>query len=165
MSSIKGTPSYWKKFKAEVLAIVKQLGAPTFFLTLSCEDVRWKEFLEIIQKLNEADFDMSNLSYHDSCNILNSNPVLVARHFQYRVEVFFELIIIDGPLGKSKCYAIRVAFQIRGSPQVHSFIWVIGDPKLTVHNVDEYINWLDNIVSACLPDPKVDSTLYELLKT
>ena len=108
---------------------------------------------------------MSNLSYHDSCNILNSNPVLVARHFQYRVEVFFELIRIDGPLGKSKCYAIRVVFQIRGSPHVHSFIWLIGAPKLTVHNVHEYINWLDNIVSECLPDPKVGSTLYELLKT
>ena len=53
---------------------------------------------------------MSNLSYHDRCNILNSNPVLVARHFQYRVEDFFKLIIIDGPLGKSKHYAIRVEF-------------------------------------------------------
>ena len=31
--------------------------------------------------------------------------------------------------------------------------------------MDEYINWLGNIVSACLPDPKVDSTLYELVKT
>ena len=88
--------------------------------------------LEIKQKLNEAEFDISNLSYHDRCNILNSNPVLVARHFQYRVEVFFKLmnsnpvlvarqfqyrvevffklIIIDGPLGKSKHYSIRVAF-------------------------------------------------------
>ena len=56
-------------------------------------------------------------------------------------------------------------FQIRGSPHVHSFIWIIGAPKLTLHNVDEYINWLDNVVSACWPDPKVDSTLYELVKT
>ena len=33
MSPIKGTPSYWKKIKAEVLAMVKQLGVPTLFLT------------------------------------------------------------------------------------------------------------------------------------
>ena len=91
MSSIKGTPSNWKKFKSEVLAMVKQLGAPTFFfLTLSYADHGWKEFLEIIQKLNEAGFDISNLSCHDRCNILNSNTVLVARHFQYRVEVFLK---------------------------------------------------------------------------
>ena len=61
--------------------------------------------------------------------------------------------------------SIRMEFQIRDSPHVHSFIWVISAPKLTLHNVDEYINWLDNIVSACLPDPKVDSTLCELVKT
>ena len=140
MSSIKGPPSYWKEFKSEVLAMVKPLGVPTFFLALSCAGLRWKEFLEIIQKLNEAEFDISNLSYHDRCNILNSDPVLVARHFQYREEVFFKLIIIDLPLGKSKHYAIRIEFQIRGSPHVCSFIWVIGAPKLTLHNVDEYIN-------------------------
>ena len=86
---------------------------------------------------------------------------MVARHFQYRVEVFFKLFIIDGSLGKSKHYAIRVELQIRGNPHVPSFIWVIGGPKRTLHNVDEYINWFDNIVSACLSDPKVDSTLYE----
>ena len=127
MSSIKGTPSNWKKCKAEVLAMVKELGVPTFLHTLSCADLRWKEFLEIILKLNEAEFDISNLSYHDRCNILNSNPVLVARHFQYRVEVFFKLIIIHGPLGKSKHYAIRVEFQIRGSPHVqnlHCIMWM-----------------------------------------
>ena len=33
------------------------LGVPTFFVALSCEDLRRKEFLEIMQKLNETDFD------------------------------------------------------------------------------------------------------------
>ena len=54
---------------------------------LSRADLRWKEFFEIMQKLNEAEFDISNLSYHDRWNILNNNTILVARHFQYRVEV------------------------------------------------------------------------------
>ena len=56
-------------------------------------------------------------------------------------------------------------FQILGSPHVHSFIWVIGTPKLTLYNVDEYITWLDNVDSTCLLDLKIDSTLYELVKT
>ena len=30
MNQIKGTPAYWKKFQREVLAMVKQLGCPTF---------------------------------------------------------------------------------------------------------------------------------------
>ena len=40
MSSVKGTPEYWKQFLYDVLAIVKQLGIPTYFLTLSCADLR-----------------------------------------------------------------------------------------------------------------------------
>ena len=32
MSSVKGTPSYWKQFLYDVLAMVKQLRIPTFFL-------------------------------------------------------------------------------------------------------------------------------------
>ena len=31
MNSVKGTPAYWKKLLREVLAMVKQLGLPTFF--------------------------------------------------------------------------------------------------------------------------------------
>ena len=35
---------------------------------------------------------MENLVYHDRCRLLNSNAVLVARHFQYWVEIFFKEI-------------------------------------------------------------------------
>ena len=51
MNSIKGTPAYWKKFLFEILAMVKQLGLPTFFMTLSCADLRWNELISIISKL------------------------------------------------------------------------------------------------------------------
>ena len=52
--------------------------------------------------------DIGNLTYHDRYCLLNSNPVLIVRHFQYRVEVFFKEIVVDGPLGKTRYYAIHV---------------------------------------------------------
>ena len=42
------------------------------------------------------------------CAYLNQNPVLLAKHFQYRIEVLFKIIVIDGPLGKIKCHAIHI---------------------------------------------------------
>ena len=36
-----GSPPYWQKFMYEVVAMVKQLGIPTWFMTLSCADLRW----------------------------------------------------------------------------------------------------------------------------
>jgi len=51
MSDMKGTLAYWKKFLHEVLSMVKQLGPPNFFLTLSCADLRWNELVRIISRL------------------------------------------------------------------------------------------------------------------
>ena len=36
MNTIKGTPAYWKRFLFEVLAMVKQLGLPTFYDIVVC---------------------------------------------------------------------------------------------------------------------------------
>ena len=40
MSSVKGTPDYWKQLKYDILTMVKQLGITTYFLTLPCADLR-----------------------------------------------------------------------------------------------------------------------------
>ena len=53
MKTIKGTPAYWKRFLNEFLAMVKQLGIPTFFMTLTCTDLHWNELISIIAKLKE----------------------------------------------------------------------------------------------------------------
>ena len=55
MRSIKGTPACWEKCLHQVLALVKQLGTLTFFLTLSCADLRWNELISVIFKLNRVD--------------------------------------------------------------------------------------------------------------
>ena len=67
MSSVKGTPTYWKQFPHEILAMVKQLGIPTYFLTLSCADLRWDELPHIINKLNNL-----NLSDEEIRNVTSA---------------------------------------------------------------------------------------------
>ena len=141
MNQIKGTPAYWKKFQRIVLGMVKQLGCPTFFLTLSCADLRWNKLVEIISKLNSLGPTKENvegLNYFERCNILNSNAVLLARHFQHRVEIFFKAILIirDGPLGKVKYYAIGVEFQFRSSSHILSFLWVLNAPTLAENTIN-----------------------------
>ena len=102
------------------------------------------------------------MDYFQRCEILNSNPVLLARNFQFRV---FTEIIIDGPLGKVKYHAIRVEFQFRNSPHLHSFLWVIDAPVLTKDTKNEYLTYIDHIIKAQLPDRENDPELYELVKT
>ena len=61
--------------------------------------------------------ELRNLSYQKRCYLLNKNPVLVTRHIQYKVEVFFEEIILDD---ETKYYATRITFQERSHPHVNS---------------------------------------------
>ena len=104
------------------------------------------------------------MSYHERCDALNKNPVLVVRQFQYRVELFFKTIILDDPLGKTNYYAIHVQFQVRGSPHVHSFIWILNTPKSSKFNIEEYANWVDMVIRTDLPDPSSVPDLHELVK-
>ena len=157
MSTVKGTPAYWKNFLFEVLAMVKQLGLPSYFLTLSCADLWWKELPCHINKLNNLglrDNDIANLSYKDRCKYLNQNHVVLARHFQFRVETFFKEILLRGALGDMQYYAKRVEFQARGSPHIHSFLWMKDFPVFNGSNAEEYLEFIDQLVSAELPDPE-----------
>ena len=73
MNQIRGTPAYWKKFQYEVLAIIKQLGCPTFFLTLSCAYSKQKEIPEIISKLSKLNLSKE---YLESMNYFLNPPKL-----------------------------------------------------------------------------------------
>ena len=39
--------------------------------------------------------------------------MLVAGHFQYRVEILFKILVFDEPLGMTNYYAISFEFQIK----------------------------------------------------
>ena len=135
---------------------------------MPCADLRWNELISIIFKLNRVDIsdeEVDEMTYHERCDTLNKNPVLVARHFQYRAERFFKIIVLDGPRGKTQYYAIRVKLQVRESPHMHSFIWILIAPKLTKVNINDYRNWVDSVMRSDLPDPNNKSALFELVKT
>ena len=91
LRQIPGSPPYWQEFMCEVVAMVKQLSIPTWFLTLSCADLRWPELFQIIARTygkNMTNEEVEALSYDERCRLLNLNPVIVAKHLQYRVETF-----------------------------------------------------------------------------
>ena len=170
MRQIPGSPSYWQKFMYEVVAMVKQLGIPTWFMTLSCADLRWPELFQIIartQGINMTDEQVEALSYFERCSMLNLNPVVVAKHFQYRVETFFKEVLMSraNPIGKIIYYALRIEFQMRGSPHLHALIWTSDCPDLTHDNIQHYTEFVDKHVQAYLPNEKAEPKLHELVAT
>ena len=170
LRQIPGTPPYWQTFMFEVVAMVKQLLMPTWFMTLSCADLRWPELFQIIartQGKNLTNQQVDALSCNERCLMLNVIPVVVAKHFQYRVVTFFTEILLTNanPIGKIVYHALRIEFQMRGSPHLHALIWTSDCPKLTHDTKEAYIYFIDKHVQACLPDQNQDPELQELVKT
>ena len=66
-------------------------------------------------------------------------------------------------MGKIKYYAIRIEFQERGSPHVHSFIWIFNAPN--IQNETAYVECIEKTINAQLPDRLKDLELFELVKT
>ena len=146
--------------------MVKQLGISTYFLTLSCADLKWKELPYIVNKLNNfglSEEEFKKLSDQERCNLLNDNPVLVSRHFQYKGEVFFKETILDGTSGKTKYYSVRIEFQEKSNPHVCSFIWIFNAPN--IENEASYMEFTEKAINAQLPDHLNNSELFELVNT
>ena len=169
VKNIPGSPSYWKRFMYEVIAMIKQLGPPSWWMTLSCADLRWNEIYKILSKLKGremTDDEIAAMSNDEKCKMLNSNPVVVAKHFQFRLERLFKDLILStsNPIGKVQYYAIRIELQFRGSPHAHCFIWVKDFPLLTEETTDSFVEFIDQHVQAYLSDPISEPELHQLVK-
>lgn len=142
--------------------VVKQLGIPTWFMTLSCADLRWPELFQIIARTQGNNFitdeQVEAMSFNERCSMLNLNPVVVAaKHFQHRVETFCTEILPSelNPIGKIVYYALRIEFQMRGSPHLHALVWTSDCPTRTSENREAYVEFIDKYVEA-FPDKQTD---------
>lgn len=82
--------------------------------------------------------------------MLNTNPVIVVKHFQYRAETFFNEVLLSKAnlIGKIVYYALCIEFQMRGYPHLHALIWTSNCPYLTDDNKQAYIDYIDQHVQA-----------------
>ena len=77
--------------------------------------------------------------------------------------MFFKELILDGPLGKTKYYALHIEFKERGNSHVHFFIWILDAPKIEKEFV--YLAFVGNSISASLPDLQNEPEMFMLVKT
>ena len=106
------------------------------------------------------------MSFEEKSPLLRSNPVTAARHFDYRLQMFFKQFLLSAaePLGKINYYSYRIEFQQRGSPHAHIVIWTEGSP--TPNDDDRLVcDFIDKYVTARIPDEKEDLELHKLVTT
>ena len=73
------------------------------------------------------------------------------------------MIALNGSLGKTRYYAVRV--EVRSSPFIHSFTWILNAPKLSKESKEEYVQQVDSIIKTDIPDPGNEKQLFQMMKT
>ena len=153
----RSSPSYWQLKMKELMSMIRQIGKPDLFLTLSAAETKWNELLVILvfnlteQVINE---DQANsMSFEEKCDLIRKDPVTCARYFDHRLRELFKIIrAANGPFASNKVREtyIRVEFQSRGSPHIHCLIWLEGSPIYSEENTESTescVSFIDQFIT------------------
>ena len=172
MKSLRGYASYWNTAKADLLAFIRNLGAPSWFITLSANDLNWPDMIKdllyaehmFLKKTEKFNFDLTKVTeipYFKKAQLLHDYPAIAARHFDRRFKKLLKYLELDNKVlgGKVVDSWWRTEFQNRGSPHIHMLLWVENIP---LFNTDEGKNLIDDCISCSINTG--DNELDEIIK-
>lgn len=76
--------------------MIRQIGKPTLFMTLSAEEKIWPELLKTLYKFNYdrniSDIDAYMLRDKEKTVLIRMDPVTCAHYFDYKMNKFMNLL-------------------------------------------------------------------------
>nr|XP_018902432.1 PREDICTED: uncharacterized protein LOC109033998 [Bemisia tabaci] len=158
LQNVRTTPAYLNEKRKDICAMIRQLGEPTFFVTLSAAEKEWNDLIRILHQIqkhkNLTDEELAGLSDADKTLLIQNDLVTTARYFNYKIKTFFSTILLNkaGPFHKHEVldYFYRTEFQNRGSPHIHCFLWLKGTPKFDSSNPlnnENVIDFVDKFIT------------------
>ena len=149
---LRNSPAYLASKKKDVFAMIRQLGLPTWFMSLSSADTRWSFLLKALSQLDGiilSDEDVAKLSWNEKTKLVQKDPITCSRIFDERVRKFIQIFLksTHDPVGHVTDYFYRVEFQQRGSPHIHMLVWIDSAPKYPKDDEETIVKFVDNYVS------------------
>lgn len=83
-NTVRSSPAYWKTEKSNVMAMIRQLGIPTFFITLSAAETKWMELIVILKKLLDHEDITEEQASSEIYKLVQSDAPTCARYFDRR---------------------------------------------------------------------------------
>ena len=88
LKGIRSSPAHWEAEKKKAVAMIRQFGLPTFFITLSAAETKWLELLVILSKTVDnvviTEEEASNFSFTEKARLIRSDSITCARYFDFR---------------------------------------------------------------------------------
>ncbi|XP_069136358.1 uncharacterized protein [Argopecten irradians] len=165
--TLRNSPAYLSSKKKDVFAMIRQLGLPTWFMSLSSADTRWPDLLKTLAQLDGktlSNDDLRKVDWNFKTNLVQKDPVTCARFFDNRVQLFVNSFLKSqhNPIGDVTDTFRRVEFQNRGSPHIHMLLWTENAPRYPDDNVESLIAYVDKYITCSLQTD--NSELAELVQ-
>ena len=155
--TIRNSPPYLESCKKDIMAMIRQLGLPTWFISLSAADTKWHDLIIILGKLNDGrdytkDLREGNMTWDNITRLISIDPVTCARYFNNRTDTFIKEVLESRhhPIHKITDYVYRIEFQHRGSPHIHMLVWTENAPQYGASKEQEIIAFNDQYVSCSI---------------
>ena len=135
--TMRGTSMYYEESKKNLFAMLRQLGCPNLFFTMSMAEFKWdellKEILETVYRRKFSDEEVAALNQTERNRLIAENYLQTTLHFQKRTEKIFNLMKNKNFFTSSpnhqyhvENYYFRIEFQARGQYFIH-ILYYIGD--------------------------------------
>jgi len=149
MRNIRGYASYWRRVCSELIAIVRSLGTPTWFLTFSWNDLNLDMLEAFLFAADRNPSEAKNLTFSEKLSLVQRYPVIVARQFMVRVNALIRYLKNNPDClgGSIKDFWYRIKFQNRGNLYLHMLVWCENVPDFATRQGMEVI---DKVVSCSL---------------
>ena len=139
LKSLPNSIQYWLGRKKDLFTMMRQLGEPSVFLTMSANEIRWTHSLKTLHRIknqygNIVEDPIRKFSAADREKLVNDDAVtccILESDLYYHA---FTAITFVLPLREFLLvdHFLRVESQHRGSPHVHCLLWLLNVPNKTV---------------------------------
>ena len=89
VKNLRGSLAYWSSAMSELIAQIRCLGPPHYFITLSCNDLHWEDMI-IAMLIADGDTtkDPKTVGAFEAQKLVEKFPVVVSRHFMTHLLIY-----------------------------------------------------------------------------
>jgi hypothetical protein len=83
---------YLGKRKKDLFAMIRQLGLPTWFGSLSSADTKWNDLLRVLARLNDgtekSDEELEKMNWNEKTKLVQKDPAVDGFNTSFAVHFF-----------------------------------------------------------------------------
>ncbi|KAG5872171.1 hypothetical protein JTB14_010732 [Gonioctena quinquepunctata] len=122
LKNLRGSAAYWCSALSNLLAGKRCSEPPNYFITLSCNDLQWKDMKKVLLMTDGREhIDPDDIDIHETQRPIDMYPVVVSRHSMVRVKAIMQFLKTDFEI-------FGGIVRKRESRHLHMVIWVEDHP-------------------------------------